>query len=94
VALPQALVAASSGDEQAQIWLSAVRRCLRRRAGIGLASLLLRPARLDWSATHLDMHFYLEDVDLRVRRAGLDIDPGWLPWFGRVVAFHYRERRV
>jgi hypothetical protein len=26
-----------------------------------------------------------------VRRLGLDIDPGWLPWFGRVVAFHYRQ---
>jgi len=28
-----------------------------------------------------------------VRRAGLDIDPGWLPWFGRVVAFQFVGRR-
>ena len=24
-----------------------------------------------------------------VRLAGLDINPGWLPWLGRVVQFHY-----
>jgi hypothetical protein len=28
---------------------------------------------------------------MRIRRAGLDIDPGWVPWLGRVVSFHYRE---
>jgi hypothetical protein len=28
-------------------------------------------------------------VSLAVRRAGLDLDPGWVPWFGRVVGFHY-----
>jgi len=27
-----------------------------------------------------------------VRRLGLDLDPGWLPWFGRVVRFHYLPR--
>jgi hypothetical protein len=94
IALPQALLLASTADQQAQIWLAAVRRWLRRRVGLGLASLVLRPARLDCTPTHLDMHFYANDVDMRVRRAGLDIDPGWLPWFGQVVAYHYQERGV
>jgi hypothetical protein len=33
--------------------------------------------------------FRLELVDIRVRRAGLDIDPGWTPWLLRVIHFHY-----
>jgi hypothetical protein len=94
IELRQALMAASNVDQQAQIWLTAVRRWLRRRLGIGLASLVLRPARLGHTATHLDMHFYVNDVDMRVRRLGLDIDPGWLPWFGQVVTYHYQERRA
>ena len=24
-----------------------------------------------------------------IRRVGLDIDPGWVPWLGRIVTFHY-----
>jgi hypothetical protein len=94
IELRQALMSASTLDQQAQVWLTAARRWLRRRAGIGLASLVLRPARLGHTATHLDMHFYVNDVDMRVRRAGLDIDPGWLPWFGRIVTYHYQERRA
>lgn len=31
----------------------------------------------------------LDDVDLDVRRAGLDLDPGWLWWLGQVVRFRY-----
>jgi hypothetical protein len=33
--------------------------------------------------------FDLAAADVRVRRSGLDIDPGWVPWLGRVVRFHY-----
>ncbi len=80
------------GCESATIWLTSCRRYLRRRARIGLASLVLRPARFAVTPTHVDVFFRLNAADLRIRRAGLDIDPGWVPWFGRVVAFHYGER--
>ncbi|QHE85172.1 hypothetical protein [Hydrogenophaga sp. BPS33] len=72
-------------------WLLAARRYLHRECRIGLAHLCLRPARLRWSATHLDVCFALGDADAGVRRWGLDIDPGWLPWLERVVAFEYRQ---
>jgi len=26
-----------------------------------------------------------------VRRVALDVDPGWLPWLGCVVRFHYGD---
>jgi hypothetical protein len=70
-------------------WLHAARCWLRRVGGIGLASLVCRPGHLVLTSTHVDVHFGLNDADLRVRRLGLDCDPGWLPWFGRVVNFHY-----
>jgi hypothetical protein len=72
-----------------EIWLSGCRRMLRRRARIGLATLVLRPARVMLTATHVDIFFPLNAADVRVRRAGLDIDPGWVPWLLRVVTFHY-----
>jgi len=32
-------------------------------------------------------------IELRLRRAGLDFDAGWVPWLGRVVAYHYDLER-
>lgn len=78
-------------DAMAARWLAAARRYLRRVARIGLASLCLRVARVQWSRTHLDLRFAPGDADVRVRRMGLDLDPGWLPWLERVVFIHYRQ---
>ena len=75
--------------QMSDLWLLAVRRYLRRVARVGLASLCLRPARMRWSTTHLEVLFGLDQADLRVRRLGLDVDPGWLPWLERVVVFHF-----
>ena len=80
-----------SADTLAAHWLGTCRRTLRRQLGIGLASLVLRPAQLAATRSHIDVFFALNATDLRVRRHGLDLDPGWLPWFGRVVAFHFGQ---
>jgi hypothetical protein len=88
----RALAAAPSVDTQATLWLTAARRWLRRGGGIGLASLALRSGSASLTPTHVDIHFRVNDSDMRVRRLALDIDPGWLPWFGQVVSFHYEER--
>ncbi|HRP64968.1 MAG TPA: hypothetical protein PLF79_02800 [Thauera sp.] len=77
---------------QAARWLAACRRHLRVAIGIGPASLCLRPAQMEITPTHADVWLAFDQLDLRIRRAGLDIDPGWLPWFGRVVRFHYGQR--
>ncbi len=66
-------------------------RLCRRSTGLGLRTLTLRPARLAWTETHVDAHFRLDQADVRIRRAGLDFNPGWVPWLGRVVTFHYGE---
>lgn len=54
-----------------------------------LASLVLRHGRLDVTATHADLHLPLASVDVALRRGGWDIDPGWVPYLGRVIRFHY-----
>ncbi|MBE0623704.1 MAG: hypothetical protein IH606_02710 [Burkholderiales bacterium] len=78
----------------AHTWLIACRRWLRRVAGIGVAGLVVRPAAIGLTATHADIIFRLSNVDMRVRRTGLDFDPGWVPWYGRVVNFHYDREEV
>jgi hypothetical protein len=56
-----------------------------------LARILMRPGRLavtDYSAT---VTWPLDGVDIALRRAGWDLDPGWLPWIGRTIRFVYTE---
>ncbi len=79
----------SDMESEARLWLTRSRHWLRRHARIGLASLVLRPGRIACTPTHIDLFFPLDAADLRVRRLGLDSDPGWLPWLGRVVQFHF-----
>lgn len=50
------------------------------------------PARVLASSTHLDLHFDTSAVRDDIRLAGLDVDPGWLPWLGAVVRIHYDVR--
>lgn len=71
-------------------WVVAARRWLRRGARIGFADLVLRPAIQSLTPTHADLEFEMSACALSIRRSGLDFDPGWVPWFGRVVTFHYR----
>jgi hypothetical protein len=58
-----------------------------------LAGVVRRAARVVTTRTHVDVLFRLADTDLRIRAAGLDSDPRWVPWLGRVVQFHYLAER-
>jgi hypothetical protein len=37
----------------------------------------------------IELRFSLDDVSTEIRRAGLDLDPGYVPWLGVVVKFVY-----
>jgi hypothetical protein len=76
-------------DSGVRLWTLRLRRTLRRHARMDLADLVRRPAWVSGTPTHLDVIFAMDDVDLRLRRLGLDADPGWVPWFGRIVNFHF-----
>jgi hypothetical protein len=54
-------------------------------------ALLLRRAAIHITRTHVDVVFQLRDATGAVRRAGLDLNPGWVPQLGRIVTFHYRQ---
>lgn len=53
--------------------------------------LLLVQARIHYSPSHLELDFPISAVRLPVRLVGLDLDPGWVPWLGRVVHFRYLD---
>ena len=67
-------------------------RYLRRHARMSLRQLVHRPGRIAATRTHLDALFDFQQMDIRIRRAGLDLNPGWVAWLARVVQFHYEEQ--
>ena len=66
-------------------------RYLYRYAKISLRDLVNRRGQIASSNTHLDILFDSQQIDIRIRIAGLDINPGWVPWCARVVQFHYSD---
>lgn len=57
-----------------------------------VARYLARAARLRLASDRIDILLGAEDIDFDLRRAGLDRDPGWLPWLGRELRFVYEAR--
>ncbi len=37
----------------------------------------------------IEVHMSHEDVSVDIRRGGLDLDPGYVPWIGAVIKFYY-----
>jgi hypothetical protein len=54
-----------------------------------LLTVLRRRARVTVEPGWVDVELDLDEVSTAVRRAGLDLDPGHLPWLGVVVRFRY-----
>jgi hypothetical protein len=50
---------------------------------------LRRPARIFDDGEAIEVRFGPEQVDLDLRRAGADADPGWIPWLRRTVRVAY-----
>jgi hypothetical protein len=79
----------SVDERELRLWGWRVRKWCWRQAKISLRDVVRRPGLVLLTRTDLDISLPLTSVDIRIRRVGLDLDPGWLPWFGRVVRFHY-----
>jgi hypothetical protein len=76
-------------DYIVRVWYLAVRRWCWHATRMTLRDSVTRPGLFSVNGTDLDVSLPLDQADVRIRKAGLDLDPGWLPWFGRVVRFHY-----
>jgi hypothetical protein len=48
-----------------------------------------RPGRLLREPGWVELVLPLDSVDTRIRRLGLDLDPGWLPWLGCMLKIRY-----
>ena len=62
---------------------------LRRYARTSLKQLMHREGLVAITKTHLDILFDPRLAESHIRIAGLDINPGWVSWLGKVVQFHY-----
>lgn len=54
-----------------------------------MAWLVQRPATLRIEPGWVEVCFEPDQVDTRIRRLALDLDPGWVPWCQAVVRFRY-----
>ncbi len=61
------------------------------QADTRLARLLLRPGALRATPWEAELSWPLAAIDLALRRAGWDQDPGWLPWLGRTIRFRFGD---
>lgn len=76
-------------------WKFAIRLWCWRAGRLPLMQIVHRTGQIFDTPGELDISFPLAQADVRIRRLGLDIDPGLTPWFGVVgttVRFHYRDR--
>ena len=55
------------------------------------APLLDMPAIVNATQSHINVYFHINSVQLDIRLAGLDVNPGWIRWVGRVVTFHFDQ---
>ena len=79
-------------DRLLRIWMLKVRRWCWRNGRISMRDVVRRSGYVTLTRTDLDVTLAIESADVRIRRVGLDLDPGWVPWFGCVVRFHYRSQ--
>lgn len=64
----------------------------RQTPGIArLARVVMRPGLLMRTLWSAELIWPLETADPALRRAGWDLDPGWVPWIGRTIAFRFGD---
>jgi hypothetical protein len=73
----------------AQALLRAARVWAVRHLRLPLRRIAHRRGRVIATSTRIDVAFPMFDADLRLRRAGIDSDPRWLPWLGLSLYFHF-----
>lgn len=75
-------------------WRIGLDRWLRRTARVRLAAVVRRRGWITATGETLTIRFRADTADVRLRRRALDIDPGWVPWLGLVMRYHYRDDPV
>jgi hypothetical protein len=79
-------------DRLAKRWSAATARALDRppaEAAATVRAVAARHGTVAYSPGWIEVELALDEVDVDVRMAGLDLDPGWVPWLGCVVRYRY-----
>ncbi len=53
------------------------------------ADFFLLRARIEQRLPYINVYFHMSSIQLPLRVLGLDINPGWQPWLGQVIKYHY-----
>jgi hypothetical protein len=83
----RASLEAAAGQIAERVWVQLEEEDLARGAAVPFVC--HRPAGILADPGWIEAHFSLRDLSTPIRRAGLDLDPGYLPWLGAVVKFVY-----
>ena len=73
------------------LWARIADKALRAMTTRRLHDLAMRKGWIIRDDETLDIRFPLASADIALRRKALDVDPGWVPWLGRVVHFHFSD---
>lgn len=83
-----------STDEFVVASLHSAREFLQRRMRdfhLDNCDWLAVPARVQLEQAYLQIYLHESAVRLDLRLAGLDLNPGWVSWLGRVIYFHFGQ---
>jgi hypothetical protein len=80
---------AQAAQSQAARWAAWLDEVAPELAEPRLRTVCQRPGRLRFEPGWIELHLSLEQVDTRIRRLGLDLDAGYLPWLGCVLRIRY-----
>ena len=75
-------------DDLAMRWHAAAATVMGRDE-LDLSTVIRRPGHIGYTPGWIEIRFGLDQVDIEIRRAGLDVDPGWVPWLAVVVRYRY-----
>ena len=76
---------------QAALWAAWLDEAAPELPEPRMLTICQRPGRLRFEPGWIELHLPLSSADASLRRLGLDLDPGWLPWLGCVVRFVYDD---
>jgi hypothetical protein len=89
---PPSTVEQAAVDEIAQRWAGVTASVLGRtddKPANVIAKVMRRPGVISYAPGWIEARMGVDQIDIDVRRAGLDLDPGWVPWLGTVVRYIY-----
>ena len=72
-------------------WLHAISCYTRLYACMNIRQIVCRNGKISVTPTHVDLFYTMNQIDINIRMAGIDIDPGWVSWLGKIITIYYED---